>query len=88
MGGYAGENCGERTQSERIMIRDGNMVLAEYGAGQSQVTSSLTRDSISKSSKALDQICPRQIARHSHAVSTSSRVMCKRIRPGNFPSSK
>lgn len=29
MGGYAGEG----TQPERIMIRDGNMVLAEYGAG-------------------------------------------------------
>lgn len=88
MGGYAGEDCGERTQPERIMVRDGDMVLAGCGAGQSQVTASLTRDPISKSSKALDQIRPGQIARHYHAVSTSSRVMCKRIRPGNFPSSK
>lgn len=88
MGGYAGKNCGERTQPERIMIRDGNVVLAGCGAGQSQMTTSLTRDFIPKPSKALDQIRPGQIARHPHAVSTSSRVMCKRIRPGNFPSSK
>lgn len=33
MGGYAGEDCGERTHPERIMIRDGNMVLAMCGAG-------------------------------------------------------
>ena len=88
MRGYASQNDGKRTQPERVVIGNGDVMLAMRGAGQPHMTARLACDAVSQTLKAFDQVRPRQIARQSHAASTSSRVMCRRIRPGNFPSSK
>lgn len=57
MRGYAGENGGERAQSERVVIGYGDVMLAPY-AGQSHVTARLTCDAVSQALKALDQVRP------------------------------
>ena len=55
---YAGENGGERAQSERVVIGYGDVMLAPYAAGQSHVTARLTCNAVSQALKAFDQVRP------------------------------
>lgn len=69
-----GEDAGKRTDPQRRMTGNGDMMLATFVGCQPHVASGLSGDLISGASKGADEVIPSQVAREPHAVMTSSRT--------------
>lgn len=72
----------QRTDLDRPVIRNGDVMRAVAGSGQADVTSALPCHLVSQLTQRLDQFLDREVARDPHAAITISFTMCRRITLG------
>ena len=76
------------SDSETLVMRNGDVVLTVFGRCQPNVRAFLSRWLISELPQCSDEFVCRKIARQFHGWSISSRTICKRMIFGACPSSK
>jgi hypothetical protein len=86
--GHVAEETGQCPNPERSVARDGDVVLAAFECGQSEMATGLASDPVAEISECLREIVPRDVPRQPQALMTSSRTKWSRMTFGVLPSSK
>lgn len=79
------ENGAERSEAERVVFGNGDVMLARLGSRQAHVTPGLPCDGAAEAAR---ELVAGHVARKSQTVITASRVKCRRTIRGIEPSSK
>jgi hypothetical protein len=85
--GDVAEDGVERSDLERIVSWDGDVMLATLLRGQTDVASALAVDLVTEAAERLGEIGAADVTRQLHAAMTSSRTQCSRIIFGRLASS-
>jgi hypothetical protein len=86
--GHVTEETRQRPNPQGSMAWDGDVVLATFRGGQSDVATGLAADSVSEIGEGLREIVTGDVPRKPQALMTSSRTKWSRMTPGTLPSSK
>ena len=82
VGGYVFKDSVKCADFDRIVVRDGEVVLPALLGYQANVGAGLTKHRIAEFSKGANQLGAGAIAGRFHTVRTSSRTKCRRMMPG------
>jgi hypothetical protein len=85
---HVSENGTQRANPQRLVTRNGNVVLAALSRRQAHMATSLPRYFIAVALKQNSQFFATEVAWYSYTTTTSSRTACKRIRSGCSAGSK
>lgn len=88
MFGHVSENSTQRTDSEWFVTRNRDVVLASQRGGKAHMAAGLAGHLLAVVPEQDSQFLTAEVAGQSHAATTSSRTMCRRIRAGRATSSK
>ena len=88
MSGYFGKNSGERSDSERSMIWNGQMMFPMISGSQSHMTASLACDLIAELAKGFGKFRTGEVTGESHAAMVSSLTKWSRMILGTWEDSK
>ena len=72
--GHVTEETGQCPNPERCVARNGEVVLATFECGQSEMATGLASDPVAEITECLREIVPRDVPRQPQALMTSSRT--------------
>jgi len=79
VGSHVPEDACERPNTERVVVRDREVVLPALGRGEADVAPRLARDTVPEDLERLRQLAPREVPRELHTEITSSRTKWSRM---------
>ena len=86
--GHVAEKTGQRSNPERRVAGDRDVVLAAFQGGQPEVTACLTGYAIAQIDEGFCEVFAGDVARKPQALMISSRTKWSRMTFGAVPSSK